>query len=137
MNIRKISDFEIYTISYELALQLYRLTETFPKAETYNITVQIRRSAVVIPSHIAAGLMKQSESDFIHSLKYSYSAAKELQVLLSLSKDLGYIPEQIYSQISKTVDAIAAKLVIYLKDAEKKAPANYYEEAKEHILADD
>ena len=49
--------------SYELCLNIYRITAKFPNEERYGITSQIRRSAVSIPSNIAEGYGRKTTLD--------------------------------------------------------------------------
>lgn len=44
-------------------LEVYRLTESFPKTEIYGLTSQLRRAAVSIPANIAEGFKKKSLPD--------------------------------------------------------------------------
>jgi four helix bundle protein len=46
----------------DLALEVYRATQTFPKSELYGLTSQLRRAAVSLPSNIAKGKGRSSES---------------------------------------------------------------------------
>ena len=49
----------VYQKSYQLALEIHRLTLTFPKIEQYELASQIRRSSKSIPVTIAEGMGKQ------------------------------------------------------------------------------
>ena len=53
--IRTYEDLEIYKISYELALDIYKLTKKFPKDELYGLISQIRRASTSITLNIAEG----------------------------------------------------------------------------------
>ena len=75
----------------ELAERTYRLTETFPKHETYGLTSQMRRAAVSIPSNIAEGSARSSRKDFRHFVLIAKGSACELQTQLLLAARLSYI----------------------------------------------
>ena len=65
--------------SYELCLEIYRITAKFPKEERYGLTSQIRRSVVSIPSNIAEGYGRKTTMDYIRMLYISYGSVCELE----------------------------------------------------------
>ena len=48
-------DLIVWQKSMDLVIEIYKLTENFPKTEQYGIISQMRRAAVSIPSNIAEG----------------------------------------------------------------------------------
>ena len=46
-------ELKVWQKSYELCLEIYSITATFPKEKRYGLTSQIRGSVVSIPSNIA------------------------------------------------------------------------------------
>lgn len=111
---------EIYHKSYILALRLYKLTEKFPAHEAQNIVSQIRRAATSMPINIAEGSTKRTKREFLHYLTYSYGSAKELEVLMSLSKDLGYINETDCMGMEKDLDEFNVKIFLFLRNIEER-----------------
>ncbi|HEX3104134.1 MAG TPA: four helix bundle protein [Terriglobales bacterium] len=53
------------------AVDVYRISERFPKAEIYGLTSQIRRAAISVPSNIAEGQgrLTKGESSTIFSAR--------------------------------------------------------------------
>ena len=83
---------EIYKLSYELALQVHRLTMKFPKHEMYEMGSQLRRAAVSVVLNIAEGYgRKAHQQDFKSFLIHALGSCNETAVLLRLANDLGYI----------------------------------------------
>ena len=50
--LKNYKDLKVCQKSYELCLEIYRITAKFPKEEKYGLTSQIRRSIVSIPSNM-------------------------------------------------------------------------------------
>ena len=44
-----------FVLADEIALLVYRASQSFPKSELYGLTAQIRRAAVSVPSNIVEG----------------------------------------------------------------------------------
>jgi len=53
--LKNYKELKVWQKSYELCLEIYRITAKFPKEEIYGLTSQIRKSVVSIPSNIAEG----------------------------------------------------------------------------------
>lgn len=77
--------------SIKLTVEVYKLTNKFPKEELYGITGQIRRCTVSIPSNIAEGCSRQNSKETIQFLYIALSSAAELETQLIISKELAYV----------------------------------------------
>jgi four helix bundle protein len=56
MSINSYRDLKVWQFSMDLVEQIYCLTENFPKHEVYQLSSQMQRAAVSIPSNIAEGV---------------------------------------------------------------------------------
>ena len=80
---------EVYQKSYELALSIYRYTESLPKEEVYGITSQIRRASLSIPLNIAEGYGKQAgETEFKRYVSIAKGSCNEVMVIIEFLRDL-------------------------------------------------
>ena len=77
-----------------LARQAYTLSKALPKSEAYGLLAQIRRAAVSVPSNIAEGHGRLTDSQFRHFLGNARGSLYELQTQLELACDLGYIDRE-------------------------------------------
>ena len=117
--IRSYKDLEVYQESYELSLQMYRLVEEYPKAVQYDIGSHLRRAAISIPLNIAEGYgKKSSDKDFKRFLQMSLGSCNEVQVLLEMSSDLGYIDNNYHKKITQR-DRVLGKRLISLRQKRK------------------
>jgi four helix bundle protein len=83
----------------DLVVDVYSKTRSFPKEETYGITLQIRRSAVSIPCNISEGAGRNSDPQFKHFLEISMGSCNELQTQIELSRRLEYLTDQVADKI--------------------------------------
>ena len=109
--IQSYHDLDVYQRSYRLALDIHRMSFTLPEVERYELSSQIRRSAVSIPLNIAEGYgRKDSKAEFKHFLRNSLGSCNEVQVLLNMIKDLNYIDEPLYVSFKEEYDILGKQL---------------------------
>ncbi len=90
--------------SYELTLEIYKLTANFPKSEEFGLKSQIRRAAVSVISNIAEGFKRLGIKDRVHFYKISESSLEEVKCQSMLAHDLGYLDSTNYTELSKLED---------------------------------
>src|SRR5689334_18692896 len=76
--------------AHRLAVATYRHTESFPAAERFGITAQMRRAAVSIASNIAEGCGRRSNRELLQFLYIALGSASELTCQLRIATDLGF-----------------------------------------------
>ena len=115
---RLYKNMEIFQLSYTLSIDINKILDKFPEKEKDNITDQMRRAATSVPLNMAEGAVKKSPREFLNFLSHSYCSAKELDVLLMMSRDLNYISKKEYLDFFKRLDKIMAKLFGFMKNIE-------------------
>ena len=117
---RLYKNMEIFQLAYSLAIDIHKMLDRFPEKEKDNITSQMRRAVTSIPLNIAEGSTKKSYREFLNFLGYAYGSAKELNVLLSMSKDLNYLTQKDYDNLFSKLDKLMAKLFGFMKNIESR-----------------
>jgi len=79
-----------FLLADELAIQIYQLTQQFPKEEMYGLISQMRRAAVSVPSNIVEGCAREGEVEYLRFLEIAFGSLRELHYQLGLAKRLGY-----------------------------------------------
>lgn len=82
---------DIWKDSMELTTKVYKLTADFPPNERFNLTSQIRRCAVSIPSNIAEGAGRNTNPDFNQFLGIATASSYELETQLIIAQRLELI----------------------------------------------
>lgn len=90
---------KVWEKSHAIALAIYKATQSFPKSELYGITSQIQRAAVSVPTNIAEGCGKDSDAELGRFFKIAMGSSSELEYLLLLSHDLGYLANEPYNEL--------------------------------------
>ena len=109
-----------YSLSYELALEVYEQTKGMPKDETYGLVSQMRRASMSIPATIAEGYAKKaSEKEFRRYLMMALGSCNEMKVWLDMSKDLKFAEKtwcetvyEKYDQVGGLIMGIVKKLSV-------------------------
>ncbi|MDD6569993.1 MAG: four helix bundle protein [Acidaminococcus sp.] len=108
----------VWQVAMDLAVYVYKITRNFPPEERYNLTDQMRRAAVSVPSNIAEGRTRGSDSDFIHFLHISRGSCAELETQLLLSYRLEFLSEEMKDKGLKLCHEISyriSKLILALR----------------------
>jgi four helix bundle protein len=109
--IKKVSDPDIFNLSYNFAMDIFRMTRNFPKEERYSLTDQIVRSSRSIAANIAEGWGKRIyENEFKKHLIYAMGSLEETKVWLLFSKDCEYITAEVYDKFCLNYEEIGAKI---------------------------
>ena len=103
-------DLIVWQKSIELVLNIYRLTEKFPKEETYGIISQINRAAVSIPSNIAEGKMRGGDIEFKRFLSIAFASGAELETQLFIAKKLPKTEKLDYNKVDSLMGEIMRML---------------------------
>tara|TARA_R110000737_G_scaffold176257_2_gene201332 strand:- start:3565 stop:3846 length:282 start_codon:yes stop_codon:yes gene_type:complete len=91
---RDYKKYNVWELGHEVTLEIYKLTNTFPKDENFGLTSQMRRASSSIPANIAEGCGRESDAEFKRFLIISQGSASELEYFTILAKDLEYIGER-------------------------------------------
>jgi four helix bundle protein len=78
----------------KLAKAVYKLTEKFPRQETYALADQIRRAVVSVPPNIAEGQARKAPADFRRFLHISLGSLAEVDTQLVLAHEFGYLSKE-------------------------------------------
>lgn len=81
-------DLIVWQKSIELVVEIYRLTNLFPKSEIYGLTNQMRKSAVSIPSNIAEGYNRKHRQEYIQFIRIAFGSGAELETQMIIAKKL-------------------------------------------------
>mgnify|MGYP000900442392 FL=1 len=86
-----LKELKIWNKAIDLAVEVYRVTSSYPVEEKFGLTSQSRRAAVSISSNIAEGAGRSSEKEFKYFLGIANGSSYELQTQLFISNKLGLI----------------------------------------------
>lgn len=86
---------KVYQLSYKLAMEVFEISRSFPREETYSLTDQIRRSSRSVCSNISEGYRKRLyPKHFVNKLTDADSEASETLVWLDFARDCKYLTDE-------------------------------------------
>jgi len=110
--IRTHKDLRVFQLSFELAMEIFELSKSFPVEEKYSLTDQIRRSSRSVPTNISEAFRKRRyPKSFVAKLSDSEGEAAETQVWLDFSLKCNYISEEKYGDLYSRYDKVIGMIV--------------------------
>jgi four helix bundle protein len=107
---RDFKKLQVWSKAHELALRVYAATTSFPRAEMFGLTSQMRRAAISIASSIAEGCGRWGDGDMARSLQFAARSASELEYQFLLARDLGYLDQEHFRDLRHRLDEIGRML---------------------------
>ena len=88
----------------------YKTLAAFPPEERYALTSQLRRALISIPTNLVEGRSRHSPRSFASFIDISGGSAAEVEYLLLLSHDLGYLDESRHAPLATEIEEIRRML---------------------------
>lgn len=105
-------ELDVYKKAFTAAMDLFGISRRFPKAETYSLTDQIRRSSRSVNSNLAEAWRKRRyEAAFISKLSDAESEAAETQVWIEFAVKCNYVAANVARPLYQAYDEILAMIV--------------------------
>lgn len=115
--VRSHEDLEVYQMAYAAAMRIFELSKGFPKAETYSLTDQIRRSSrSVCANTVEAFRKRRYPAAMIAKFSDAETEAAETQVWLDFAMTCGYLHNDSYKDLKQEYHFIIGKLVRILSN---------------------
>jgi len=108
-------DLFVWQESVDFVTDIYRETSTFPKREMYGIIQQLRKAAVSIRSNISEGAGRNGVKQFRHFLFIALGSNSEIEVQLIVAKNLGFLSQSVFEELSETNSRIGKMLTTLIK----------------------
>lgn len=119
--IRSNKDLDVWRVSRSLTASCYRATSGFPREEIFGLTSQIRRAAVSVTANISEGYGRETTPAFIQFLRIAQGSLKELETLLLVSQDVGFLDEATAIELLGEAERISKMLRNLIRALENKS----------------
>jgi len=107
---RNYKDLRVWDEAHRLTLSVYKTTQGFPTEERFGLTSQIRRASASIAANLAEGCGRRSEGEMARFVQIAMGSGTELSYHILLAKDLSYLSEEGYAEISSHLEGVLKML---------------------------
>jgi four helix bundle protein len=113
---------EVWQLAIEFCVDVYRVTQAFPRTEMYGLTRQLREAAVSVSANIAEGSGRRSKAEFAHFLAIAEGSLREAETLIHVAHRIGYVadPAALF-EISQRIGRMVTRL---RQSLEREVPMN-------------
>jgi four helix bundle protein len=119
MRIQKHTELEVYKKAFAVAMEIFSVSKSFPKEETYSLTDQVRRSSRSVCANLAEAWRKRRyEAAFVSKLSDCECEAAETQVWLQFAVECGYVDRDGAASLYLTYEEILRMLVAMIDKPE-------------------
>jgi len=117
--VKSFRDLEVYKIAYELSIEIFELTKSFPKEELYSLSDQIRRSSRSVGAQIAEAWTKRRyEKHFISKLTDADGEQQETLHWTYTCFDCGYISEEQKKTLEQKLQSIGKMINVMISKSD-------------------
>lgn len=108
--IRRFEDIKAWQAARVIVRDVYALVDGTKLARDFGLRDQLTRAAVSVMSNIAEGFGRHSAKDFARFLDLSRASATEVQSLLYVASDVGYVDSQRTAVLRQKLDECIAMI---------------------------
>jgi len=101
---------KVWQHAHELVLEIYRHTADFPRGEQFGVSEQMRRAAYSVTANIVEGQSRHTTKEYTRFLYNARGSVEEARYFLLLSKDLGYLKEQVFAGLEARYEHVSRLL---------------------------
>ncbi|MCX6811701.1 MAG: four helix bundle protein [Candidatus Berkelbacteria bacterium] len=102
--IKSFTDLRVWQDGHQFVLEIYKITQDFPKEEMFGLTTQLRRAVISFTSNLAEGFSRSTYKEKSRFYSMSLGSLTETQNQLLIARDIGFISKEKFRELaSKTI----------------------------------
>ncbi|MBC7099760.1 four helix bundle protein [Candidatus Bipolaricaulota bacterium] len=115
-----VRNLQIWQEGMAIVREVYRLTQSWPKEESYGLTAQARRAAVSIPANLAEGLGRGTPGEISRFAQTALGSAYELDTLLQIATELGYVKQSETQLLRESLCQLIKRISAFIRYQEER-----------------
>jgi four helix bundle protein len=113
--LRNFRYLDVWHKAHAFTLSIYRITQNFPKSETFGLSTILRRGSANIAMKIAEGCGHDDELGYVQCLQHSRGIGMEVEYQLLLARDLQFIEPPTYETLQDELIQVRKMLTGLIK----------------------
>lgn len=118
-DLKTFKDLLVWQKAHKMVLEVYKITANYPKHELFALVSQIRRAAVSVPANIVEGFRRTGSQDSIRFYNIADASLEELKYHMFLSKDLNYLENNNYQNITSMMNEVGRLLYGWIQSQKR------------------
>ena len=113
-------DLRAWQVAHQLALDVSRVVGIFPRNERFELTSQLRRAALSVPTNIAEGQGRYGSREALRFARIAAGSLWEVDYLLHFARDRGYLDSETFEHLveqRKHTSRLLTRLIRSLRQA--------------------
>ena len=103
---------EVYKKAFVAAMEVFEVSRTFPREETYSLTDQVRRASRSVNANLAEAWRKRRyEAHFVSKLSDAETEAAETQVWIEFAVRCGYLGDPRAKHLYQAYNEVISMIV--------------------------
>lgn len=113
--IKSHRELRVYKLSFELAMEIFEMSKSFPKEEKYSMTDQIRRSSRSVVANISEAFRKRRyPKSFIAKLSDAEGETAETQTWIDFAYSCNYITSEKRVDLLSKYEHVIGMIVVMI-----------------------
>jgi four helix bundle protein len=111
----------VWRLADSLFMEIQSLVKTFPTEERYELSAQLRRAALSVPTNIVEGTARFGAKETLQFLRTAWASLAETEYLLLVAQRLNYLPREQHARLDELIARIGGALRGLVRDAEHRS----------------
>ena len=107
---------KVWEKAHNFAVEIYKISKSFPREELYGLTSQIRRASFSVPVNIVEGNASNSRKEFLNFLNIANRSLVETEYLLEILLEIEMLNKDNYLRLEKLRSKVAVILISFIRE---------------------
>jgi len=120
MKIKSFKDIRVWKNAHQITLEIYKITEKYPKEERFGLTSQLRKASSSICANIVEGYYRNTTKELINFLYIARGSTGECMYFLLLAHRLKYLNKKQFDKLESSYKIIIKQINAWIKSLKER-----------------